>query len=154
MTIPEHGTRQEAADDGEPPTPTDARAQIVALEERLAAAETADRVRSAQYRIAEAASSANDLATLYGLIHDTVRELMYADNFYIALFDDRRHSVSYPYYVDEVDTDIPDPGVWEPLGTGEAAGFTGYVLRHGEPMLLDLEGQRQITKSEIGRAHV
>ena len=44
MTIPEHGTRQEAADGGEPPTPTDARAQIAALEERLAAAETADRV--------------------------------------------------------------------------------------------------------------
>ncbi len=72
---------------------------------------------------------------------------MYADNFYIALFDDRRNSVSYPYYVDEVDTDIPEPGVWEPLGTGEAAGFTGYVLRHGEPMLLDAEGQQRLART-------
>ena len=144
--IPEHGTPQGAAR-GEPQTLPDALDRIARLEERLGAAETADRVRSAQYRIAEAASSANDLATLYRLIHDTVRELMYADNFYIALFDDRRNSVSYPYYVDEVDADIPDPSVWEPLGTGEAAGFTGYVLRHGEPMLVDGEGQQRLIRT-------
>ena len=34
---------------------------------------------------------------------------MYAENFYIALYDDEREAINFPYYVDTVDTDIPDP---------------------------------------------
>ena len=70
----------------------------------------AQKVQDALYRIAEAASvdratSRRSIAT----IHAIVGELMYAENFYIALYDEERQAINFPYYVDTVDTDIPDP---------------------------------------------
>ena len=82
------------------------------------------------------------MASFYAIIHEIVGELMYADNFYIALYDDRRGLVNYPFYRDELDPEIPAPSVWEPMGIGQAAGFTAYVLRTGEAVLLDAAAQR------------
>ncbi|MGH2381881.1 MAG: GAF domain-containing protein, partial [Candidatus Limnocylindria bacterium] len=93
-------------------------------------------MQRALYRIAETASSARDMPSFYGAIHEIVGELMYADNFYIALYDDRREMINFPFYRDQVDLDIPDPALWEPIGTGQAAGLTGYLLHAGEPMLM------------------
>ncbi|MBA2632903.1 MAG: GAF domain-containing protein [Chloroflexi bacterium] len=94
------------------------------------------------------------MPSFYAAIHEIVRELMYADNFYIALYDDRREMISFPFYRDEVDLDIPDPTVWEPIGTGQAAGLTGYLLRAGKPMLMSREEYRRIVArgeaAEIG----
>ncbi len=61
---------------------------------------------------------------------------MYAGNFFIALYDDERQLISWPYYVDEVDVDVPEPNQWEAFGEGDARGATAYVLRTGEPQLL------------------
>jgi GAF domain-containing protein/CheY-like chemotaxis protein len=83
----------------------------------------------------------------YTEIHHIVGELMYADNFYIALYDDRYGLVNYPFYRDEVDLDVPNPTVWEPIGTGQAAGFTGYVLRTGKPALFDRAAQDQMVEA-------
>ncbi|HEX7066989.1 MAG TPA: GAF domain-containing protein, partial [Candidatus Limnocylindria bacterium] len=71
------------------------------------------------------------MPTFYARIHEIVGELMSASNFYIALYDDKRKAINFPYYVDEVDLDIPDPTVWEPIGIGNAKGLTAYVLRTG-----------------------
>ena len=48
-----------------------------------------------------------------------------------------RRTINFPYYVDAVDVDIPDPGAWEPFGVGNAPGSTAYVLRTGRPLLID-----------------
>ncbi|MEO6578423.1 MAG: hypothetical protein ABIO99_05945 [Candidatus Limnocylindria bacterium] len=112
-----------------------AQRRIDELEARLKAAESADRVQGALYRIAETASAAQDMPSFYAAIHEIVRELMYADNFYIALYDDQRELINFAFYRDEVDFDVPDPTLWEPLGSGQAAGLTGYLLRHGAPVL-------------------
>ena len=94
------------------------------------------------------------MPSFYAAIHEIVRELMYADNFYIALYDDRREMISFPFYRDEVELDIPDPTVWEPIGTGQAAGLTGYLLRAGKPMLMSRDEYRRIVArgeaAEIG----
>jgi GAF domain-containing protein/CheY-like chemotaxis protein len=105
-----------------------------------------DKVQRALYRIAETASGAQDMPAFYEAMHEIVGELMYADNFYIALYDDRRDLVNYAFYRDEVDTDIPDPHVWEPIGTGQAAGFTGYAMRLGRPLMLDRDGQEDLIR--------
>ena len=98
--------------------------------------ERAQRVQDALYRIAEAASAAQDLHAFYATIHEIVGELMYARNFYVALYDEDRQAINFPYYLDEVDQDLPDPKVWEPFGVGNAKGLTGYVLRSGRPELV------------------
>ena len=112
--------------------------------------ERAAKIQDALYRIAETASTAEDMHDFYTRIHAIVRELMYADNFYIALYDEERRAINWPYYADEVDEDWPDPNVWEPMGTGQARGVTAYALRRGEPTLLrDGDYQNLIARGEI-----
>ena len=94
------------------------------------------RVQDALYRIASAASAAQDLDAFYAEMHAIVGELMYAENLFIALYDAERQRINFPYYVDSVDTDLPDPRAWEPFGVGEGRGITAYALRHDEPMLI------------------
>ena len=117
--------------------------EIRALRERIAELEAADverqraeRLQSALYRIAETAGIATDMQDFYARIHAIVRELMYAENLFIALYDDERDMINFPYYVDLVDEDIPDPNVWEPYGIGNAAGVTARMLRDGRPIML------------------
>ncbi len=77
-------------------------------------------------------------------MHGVVGDLMFANNFYIALYDADERTLNYPYYRDEVDLDIPDPEAWEPMGTGQARGLTAYVLRTGMPQLVTKERFHQL----------
>src|ERR1051326_5329815 len=87
----------------------------------------AEQLSSALLRIAEKASYAGDLQNFYGAIHGIVSELMYARNFYVALYDSATQVLSFPYFVDEQDP-VPER---KKLGRG----LTEYVLRSGEPLL-------------------
>ena len=71
---------------------------------------------------------------------------MYADNFYIALYDEDRQLINFPFYRDEVDPEIPDPNAWEPFGVGNARGSTAYMLRHGKPKLLAVADYEALVK--------
>ena len=116
------------------------------------ARENAEKVQSALYRIAELASAAEDMQEFYRAIHGVVAELMFASNFYIALWDEERRLINYPYYVDEITDadDLPDPNKWYAVRTDEGRGVTAYVLRTGEPQLLDRERyQTLIEQDEI-----
>ncbi len=82
-----------------------------------------ERLQSALYRITTISRSANDMHQLFMLIHDVVGELMYAKNFYIALYDPVNSMISFPYFVDEVDPP-PQPRRF-------SHGSTEYVLETG-----------------------
>ena len=82
---------------------------------------------SALYRVAEKSSSAHDLQQFFAAVHSIVDELMYARNFYIALYDPATEMISFPYFVDEQDTAPP------PKKMGR--GLTDYLIRTGEPLL-------------------
>lgn len=86
-------------------------------------------LQSALYRIAETTSTSGDLYQLYKSIHSIIAELMYAKNFYLAMFDEERNIVSFPYFVDEFD---PQPSPRPP-----DRGLTAYVLRTGKSLLCD-----------------
>ena len=87
----------------------------------------AETLSSALYRIAEKTSSAVDLQQFYAAIHNIVGELMYARNFYIALYDPLTQLLSFPYFVDEQDP--------TPAPKKQGRGLTEHVLRTGEPLL-------------------
>jgi PAS domain S-box-containing protein len=89
------------------------------------------RVREAIYRIAELANSTGSLADLYKGIHQILEGLMPARNFYIALYEPKTETVSFPYFVDEFD---PPPTTSESL-----RGLTGYIYKTGEPLLVTPE---------------
>src|SRR5579859_7486476 len=82
----------------------------------------------------------------YRAIHEVVGELMPAKNFFIALYDEQRQLINWPYYVDEKESDIPDPSRWEEFGRGEARGVTAYVLRAGEPQHLSSQEIQQLVE--------
>src|SRR4029077_6829569 len=67
-----------------------------------------------------------------------VGELMPAKNFYIALYDAATDQLTFPYHVDEYDTDFPSktPG----------KGLTEYVLRTGQPLLVTPEVQADLER--------
>ncbi len=123
--------------------PADLSSKLAEASHRLAKLEAveAERARASKalYRIGELASAARDLQEFYRAIHGVVGELMYASNFYIALYDDERRLISWPYFVDEVDTEVPDPQRWEHFGSGNARGTTAYVLQTGKPQHLSRE---------------
>jgi two-component system cell cycle sensor histidine kinase/response regulator CckA len=91
----------------------------------------AHQLQAATYRIAQVAMSTPGLQDLWPVIHQIVGELMPAKNFYIALYDPATELLSFPYFVDEVDTDVPS----KRLGKG----LTEYVLRTGRPLLVTPE---------------
>ncbi|HZC74567.1 MAG TPA: GAF domain-containing protein, partial [Gaiellaceae bacterium] len=101
--------------------------------------ENGEKIQDALYRIAELASAAQDMQEFYRAIHEVVGELMYAENLFIALFDEERRLTNWPYFADaRLDATMPDPHEWLPFERSRS--LTGYVLRTGEPQ--HLSGER------------
>ncbi len=121
--------------------------RIAELEALEADRQRALKVEDALYRIADTASSIHEMAEFYPAMHAIVGELMNAKNFYIALYDEERQLLNFPYYVDSLDPDVPDPTLWEPFGTGDAAGITAYAVRGGKPLLLAEHDYRRLVES-------
>src|SRR6266568_2671960 len=101
-------------------------------------AKRAEQIQVATYRISEAAHAARTLQDLFGAIHRIVGELMPAKNFYIALYDAANDHLTFPYHVDEYDSDFPSkkPG----------KGLTEYVLRTGQPLLVTPEVHAELER--------
>jgi diguanylate cyclase (GGDEF)-like protein/PAS domain S-box-containing protein len=97
-------------------------------------------VQSAIYRISQAASATENLQELYTSIHTILGELMPAKNFYIALYDGDEGMISFPYHVDEMDPPL------KPRKFGN--GWTEYVIRTGQPVLLSPENLEQLEEEE------
>ena len=87
----------------------------------------AEALHSALYRITQKTSTDDDLQQFYTAVHSIVGELMYARNFYIALYDPLTQLLSFPYFEDE--------GEGRPAPRKLGKGLTEYVLRTGEPLM-------------------
>ncbi len=91
----------------------------------------------ALHQISEAAHATGTQQEMFGRIHQIIGELLPARNFFVALYDQARDELSFPYYVDEHD-EAPEPRKLED-GTlsgrvvmrGEALLFTPQTVREG-----------------------
>jgi hypothetical protein len=112
-------------------------------------------VQSALYRIAELAGAAQDLQEFYRAVHGVVGELMNARNFYIALYDEERQLINWPYYIDEVDRDIPDPNQWDAFAreTPEGRPHTCSARRAAADRLRGGDGARRARRDRACRRH-
>ena len=83
-------------------------------------------MQAALYAISEAAHTTEDLSALFGEIHQIIGGLLPATNFFVALYDESRDELRFPYYVDEHDhAPVPltldsDPLIGEVIRTGKA----------------------------------
>ncbi|CAM8666489.1 NtrB Signal transduction histidine kinase, nitrogen specific [Comamonadaceae bacterium] len=95
------------------------------------------------YRIAERATAGLSFYDFLQVVHQLLRELMFADNFFIALHDHDKGVMDYPYYVDEKDGDEMQRD-----GVPYKRGMTEFVLESGKPQLMD--GARFMALRESG----
>ncbi|VVM79435.1 hypothetical protein PS858_00639 [Pseudomonas fluorescens] len=114
-----------------------------ALRQEVAERERAEHLQSALFQIAELSSQPGDMAELFQTLHGIVGDLLFARNFYIALFDDATGEVTFPYFVDERQTTCP-------VARRGRRGLTEYVIRQRRPCLIDPgEAERLSVQGEI-----
>lgn len=118
-----------------------------ALRQEVLDRERAEHLQSALFQIAELSSQPGDMAELFQTLHGIVGDLLFAQNFYIALFDDATSEVTFPYYVDERQ-------IVRPVARRGRRGLTEYVIRQRRPCLIDTdEAERLSATGEIELAH-
>lgn len=93
----------------------------------------AERLQRALYMIADLASGERDMDDVLVAIHGIVATLMYAENFYIALYDAQNELLRLPYFRDTMDGD-PPAGVASPVDEWEGS-LTLHALRTGKTMM-------------------
>ena len=99
-----------------------------------------EQARALLYRLGEMAQEARTLQELFPAIHLALLEFMRVPNLFIALYDPQRDLISFPYYVDEMDQEIPGP-----IPPGKT--LTAHVLRSGRPLLLRPERRDELVAS-------
>ena len=100
-----------------------------------------EKIQNALYKISEAVNTTDDIQTLYAKIHEVIKSLMSAGNFYIALYDDTAGLISFPYFKDEYDFP-PEPRKLK-------KGLTEYVLKNGRNMIITAAQDEELRKQGI-----
>ncbi len=114
-----------------------------ALRQEVADRQRAEHLQSTLFQIAELSSQPGDMTELFQTLHGIVAELLFAQNFYIALFDEASGEVTFPYYVDERLTTCP-------VARRGRRGLTEYIIRQRRPCLIDVnEAERLSALGEI-----
>jgi two-component system, sensor histidine kinase and response regulator len=88
----------------------------------------ADAERNVISEIVQGIVTTSNLDELLKLTHNSIRKLLYAENCFVTLFDRQTSLMHFEFWADKFDL-VPEPG---PLSTG----FSSYVLRTGQPILL------------------
>ena len=96
-----------------------------------------EQMQGALYRIANATLEAPTLQDLYRQIHEILSGLLPAQNFYVAMLEDKTGLIGFPYFVDEMD---PRPAPRPPGRT-----LTDLVFRTGKAHLLNAQTMASLT---------
>lgn len=112
---------------------------------RAESLEKSERLQQALYEIADLAGSDLELAEMLRRIHQVVAGLMYAENFYIVLYDDARDCYRFLYFADRIDTFVPDPE-HEITAASTPNSLTLALLHHGEAV----QGPSHRVRQQLG----
>ncbi len=114
------------------------------LEEQISEREQSEKVQKALFQISELSASDLPMPSFLQQLHQVVANLMFAKNFYVALYDRQQDSVCFPYMVDEVDEVLPLPNQQIPAPL-LAGSWTMWILTHGKPLFGDASTITAIT---------
>jgi diguanylate cyclase (GGDEF)-like protein/PAS domain S-box-containing protein len=93
-------------------------------------------------RIIHGAASTANLEEFFQLVHRSIKKIVYAENFFVALFDPETEMLSMQFWVDKYD---PMPA---PLKVGRS--LSAYVFRQGHSMLFtDADAKKLIDAGEV-----
>ena len=109
---------------------------IITISEELTAKKQAQAFLAALYKISDKAAVASGLKTLCADIHNIVGGLIYARNFYLALYDQEADLLTFPYFVDEFSA--------APVPQKLKKGLIKQVLETGQAMFATQETYSQM----------
>ncbi|MCP4023508.1 MAG: GAF domain-containing protein, partial [Desulfobacteraceae bacterium] len=101
----------------------------------------ADKTIKVLFEIANAVNHAVNLDELYREIHICLGKIINVDNFAIALYHREKDSLTYPYFVDEKDTDTG-----EIFNISKKSFYTARVINENRPLL--------VTHEEMLKKHI
>lgn len=102
------------------------------LQDEILERQRIESLQQALFEISElAAAVEGEMSDFYANLHDILARLLSAPNCYIATLNEAKNFLEFPYYSDELDSNIQP----RPLGLG----LTEYVLRSGRAELIDAD---------------
>jgi PAS domain S-box-containing protein len=99
----------------------------------------ADAIKIILNEILHLANSDTDITEFYKFIHHSIKKIMKADNFFIALYDKKSEMINFPYFIDEYDTDV------SPIKSGKS--LTDYVIKTKTSQLIDMDRDNELRES-------
>lgn len=105
--------------------------QITELKTSVTKRKHTKKIQSVLFKISEATNSSKTLKELLSIVHQQLKILIEASNFYVALYDEKTGLYSFPYCVDKYDKEdsFPPEEIQKSL--------TDYVRRTSKPLLAD-----------------
>ncbi|PCI65314.1 MAG: hypothetical protein COB38_11455 [Gammaproteobacteria bacterium] len=108
-----------------------------------------DNISSALYEITECGITSKSMEEYYEKVHAVLRDLIYAENFFIARYDQKTDSIKFVYFVDEVDLSlsVENFDVFTPEDLKNT--LTGYVLKTKKTQHLDQQEVNKMINSGV-----
>ena len=108
------------------------------LRDSVSDLEQAEALQRALFAIADQAGADREMPEVYRRLHEIIASLMYAENFYIAIYDPLRDTLKFPYFVDVADAAGPTPE--QEFSMEERRNsITWHLIKRGSPIRGTLE---------------
>lgn len=104
--------------------------------------------RDALISISNIASQAESLHSFYQGVHEHLKQLIPASNFFVATLCPNSNQLEMPFFVDEKD-DCPYVHTPEQLSEKLWRGLTGYIIKTGKPLLRSGQQIQQMIDDKI-----
>jgi len=102
-----------------------------------------EKIQKVLYNISKAANSPISLGQLYPIIHQELGNIIDTTNFYIALVDENKDELYFPYYIDEKDEKMPF------VKFSITKTLTTYVIKTGKSLLNNNEQYKEMINQGI-----
>jgi len=97
--------------------------------------------------ISEAVNTTKNIEELYKRVHQIISGIIPANNFYIALYNSKNNTITYPYFVDQISSSIKDIDLHTSIDE-----VTSYAIRQDDPLLITSKMIKELINSgEIGK---
>lgn len=112
--------------------------------------EYAGRLQKVLFNIASLQYDGDAPAQFYQQLHHNVNSLIYAENFFIALYDSDNEVLHFPYFADSREHISPDQFYPKEILNHS---LTGYVFRTDKPLLADKALLAQLDQDHVVKAY-
>ena len=116
------------------------------IQQSVAQLEYASRLQKVLFNIASLHYDGEHPAQFYQQLHHNVNSLIYAENFFIALFDTEQEVLHFPYFADSREHISPDQFYPKEILNHS---LTGYVFRTDKPLLADKAMLVQLDQQQV-----